>query len=147
MEAAVARADTAAFFSGQEDAAEGSMSSLPARVAGSIVRGVITFIFATGRWHTCMFLLVFISPWTCRGVRHLRRATVPDRLGVVAVGTILGAITGGMIGLATESGLVRGAGIGAISGAVVAMEVVDRSMAMWRSDECGIWSVLYVVRA
>lgn len=52
-----------------------------------------------------------------------------------------------MIGLATESGLVRGAGIGAISGAVVAMEVVDRSMAMWRSDESGIWSVLYVVRA
>jgi len=63
------------------------------------------------------------------------------------VGTILGAITGGMIGLATESGLVRGAGIGAISGAVVAMEVVDRSMAMWRSDESGIWSVLYVVRS
>ena len=108
MEAAVARADTAAFFSGQEDAAGGSISRLPARVAGSIVRGVITFIFAT-------------------------------------VGTILGAITGGMIGLATESGLVRGAGIGAISGAVVAMEVVDRSMAMWRSDECGIWSVLYVL--
>lgn len=64
---------------------------------------------------------------------------------VFAVGTILGAITGGLIGLATESGLVRGAGIGAISGAVVAMEVVDRCLAIWRSDQSAIWSVLYVV--
>lgn len=62
------------------------------------------------------------------------------------VGTILGAITGGLIGLATESGMVRGTGIGAISGAVVAMEVVDSSVAMWCSHDSGIWSVLYVVR-
>ena len=81
---------------------------MPARVAGAVLRGVITFVFAT-------------------------------------VGTILGAITGGLIGLATESGLVRGAGIGAISGAVVAMEVVDRSVAIWRSDVSAIWSVLYVL--
>jgi hypothetical protein len=63
----------------------------------------------------------------------------------VAVGMVLGAVTGALIGLATESGLVRGAGIGAISGAVVSMEVVDSSVAIWRSDESGIWSVLYVV--
>ena len=50
-----------------------------------------------------------------------------------------------MVGLATESGMLRGAGIGAISGAVVSMEVVDSSVAIWRSDESGIWSVLYVV--
>ncbi|KAL5219931.1 hypothetical protein ABZP36_024644 [Zizania latifolia] len=86
----------------------GSMSRLPARVAGAVARGVVTFVFAT-------------------------------------VGTILGAITGGLIGLATESGMVRGTGIGAISGAVVAMEVVDSSVAMWRSHESGIWSVLYVL--
>jgi hypothetical protein len=59
---------------------------------------------------------------------------------------VLGAVTGALIGLATESGLVRGAGIGSISGAVVSMEVVDSSVAIWRSDESGIWSVLYVVR-
>lgn len=58
---------------------------------------------------------------------------------------VLGAVTGALIGLATESGLVRGAGIGSISGAVVSMEVVDSSVAIWRSDESGIWSVLYVV--
>jgi hypothetical protein len=63
-----------------------------------------------------------------------------------AVGMVLGAVTGALIGLATESGLVRGAGIGSISGAVVSMEVVDSSVAIWRSDESGIWSVLYVVR-
>jgi uncharacterized membrane protein len=62
-----------------------------------------------------------------------------------AVGAILGAITGALIGLATESGLVRGAGIGAISGAVVSMEVVERSMAILPSHGSGIWSVLYVV--
>ena len=62
-----------------------------------------------------------------------------------AVGVVLGAVTGALIGLATESGLVRGAGVGAISGAVVSMEVVDSSVAIWRSHDSGIWSVLYVV--
>ncbi|CAL5000665.1 unnamed protein product [Urochloa decumbens] len=62
-----------------------------------------------------------------------------------AVGMVLGAVTGALIGLATESGLVRGAGIGAISGAVVSMEVVDSSVAIWRSHDSGIWTVLYVI--
>ncbi|KAF8653948.1 hypothetical protein HU200_062087 [Digitaria exilis] len=61
-----------------------------------------------------------------------------------AVGMVLGAVTGALIGLATESGLVRGAGIGAISGAVVSMEVVDSSVAIWRSHDSGIWTILYV---
>lgn len=85
-----------------------SISRLPARVAGAVIRGLVTFVFA-------------------------------------AVGMVLGAVTGALIGLATESGLVRGAGIGSISGAVVSMEVVDSSVAIWRSDESGIWSVLYVL--
>nr|CAB3481685.1 unnamed protein product [Digitaria exilis] len=62
-----------------------------------------------------------------------------------AVGMVLGAVTGALIGLATESGLVRGAGIGAISGAVVSMEVVDSSVAIWRSHDSGIWTILYVL--
>ncbi|CAO2183993.1 unnamed protein product [Urochloa humidicola] len=85
-----------------------SISRLPARVAGAVVRGIVTFVFA-------------------------------------AVGMVLGAVTGALIGLATESGLVRGAGIGAISGAVVSMEVVDKSVAIWRSHDSGIWTVLYVL--
>ncbi|KAJ1269568.1 hypothetical protein BS78_07G221800 [Paspalum vaginatum] len=89
-------------------ASTSSFSRLPARVAGAVVRGLLTFVFAT-------------------------------------VGMVLGSVTGALIGLATESGLVRGAGIGAISGAVVSMEVVDSSVAIWRSHDSGIWSVLYVL--
>ncbi|CAN6205178.1 unnamed protein product [Urochloa humidicola] len=61
------------------------------------------------------------------------------------VGTVLGAITGGLLGLATETGVVRGTGIGGITGALVSMEVVDSYLAMWRSDEPAIWSVVYVL--
>ncbi|CAL5063092.1 unnamed protein product [Urochloa decumbens] len=60
------------------------------------------------------------------------------------VGTVLGAITGGLLGLATETGVVRGTGIGGITGALVSMEVVDSYLAMCRSDEPAIWSVVYL---
>ncbi|NP_001151289.1 RING-H2 finger protein ATL2B [Zea mays] len=58
------------------------------------------------------------------------------------VGTVLGAITGGLIGLATETGVLRGTGVGGITGALVSMEVVE---SLWRSDEPAIWSVVYVL--
>jgi len=61
------------------------------------------------------------------------------------VGSLVGAITGALIGLATESGLFRGAGIGAISGAVFSIEAVESSLALWHSNDSGIWSILYVV--
>jgi len=61
------------------------------------------------------------------------------------VGTVLGAITGGLIGLATETGVLRGTGVGGITGALVSMEVVESSLALWRSDEPAIWSVVYVL--
>ncbi|KAJ8512135.1 hypothetical protein OPV22_002569 [Ensete ventricosum] len=62
-----------------------------------------------------------------------------------AVGSLVGAITGALIGLATESGLLRGAGIGAISGAVFSIEAVESSLDLWNSKESGIWSLLYVI--
>ncbi|MQM19548.1 hypothetical protein Taro_052555 [Colocasia esculenta] len=61
------------------------------------------------------------------------------------VGLFLGAATGACIGVATESGLFRGAGIGAISGAVFSIDVVESSLVMWRSRGSGIRSVIYVV--
>ncbi|ONK64319.1 uncharacterized protein A4U43_C07F24450 [Asparagus officinalis] len=64
---------------------------------------------------------------------------------IAAVGSSVGAVTGGLIGLATESGPLRGAGIGAISGAVFSIEAFESSIAIWHSNESGIWSVLYVV--
>lgn len=63
-----------------------------------------------------------------------------------AAGLFLGAVTGGLIGLATESGLFRGTGIGAITGALVSIEVVDSSIRLWQARRSGIWSILYVVR-
>ncbi|KAJ6840037.1 NEP1-interacting protein 1-like [Iris pallida] len=62
------------------------------------------------------------------------------------VGSLVGAVTGALIGLATESGLLRGAGIGAISGAVFSIEVVESSVTLWQSNNSGICSmILYVI--
>lgn len=61
------------------------------------------------------------------------------------VGTLLGAMTGALIGQETESGFVRGAAIGAISGAVFSIEVFESSVVLWRSDESGIGCLLYLV--
>lgn len=54
-------------------------------------------------------------------------------------------MTGALVGQATESGFFRGAGIGAISGAVFSIEVFESSLVLWRSDESRIWSLIYVV--
>ena len=62
-----------------------------------------------------------------------------------AVGTLLGAMTGALIGQETESGFVRGAAVGAISGAVFSIEVFESSLVLWQSDESGIGCVLYLV--
>ncbi|KAJ1693705.1 hypothetical protein LUZ63_010403 [Rhynchospora breviuscula] len=61
------------------------------------------------------------------------------------VGSLIGAITGALIGLATESGMFRGAGIGAISGAVFSIEVVDSSLDLWNSNDSSVWSILYMM--
>jgi uncharacterized membrane protein len=62
-----------------------------------------------------------------------------------AVGALLGAMTGALIGQETESGFVRGAAVGAISGAVFSIEVFESSLVLWQSDESGIGCVLYLV--
>lgn len=67
-------------------------------------------------------------------------------LYVFSVGCLLGAMTGALVGQATESGFFRGAGIGAISGAVFSIEVFESSLVLWHSNESRIWSLIYVVR-
>ena len=64
---------------------------------------------------------------------------------MLAVGTLLGAMTGALIGQETESGFVRGAAVGAISGAVFSIEVFESSLVLWQSDESGIGCLLYLV--
>ncbi|XP_073126155.1 NEP1-interacting protein-like 1 [Henckelia pumila] len=61
------------------------------------------------------------------------------------VGTLLGAMTGALIGQETESGFVRGASVGAISGAVYSIEVFESSLLLWQSDESGIRCLLYLI--
>ncbi|GFY80400.1 RING/U-box superfamily protein [Actinidia rufa] len=63
------------------------------------------------------------------------------------VGTLLGAMTGALIGQETESGFVRGAAVGAISGAVFSIEVFESSVVLWQSDESGIVCMLYLMGA
>ncbi|KAM0055154.1 putative transcription factor C2H2 family [Helianthus debilis subsp. tardiflorus] len=61
------------------------------------------------------------------------------------VGTLLGAMTGALIGQETESGFVRGAAIGAISGAVFSIEVFESSLVLWKSEESRICCFLYLI--
>ncbi|KAJ8531422.1 hypothetical protein K7X08_026856 [Anisodus acutangulus] len=61
------------------------------------------------------------------------------------VGTLLGAMTGALIGQETESGFIRGAAVGAISGAVFSLEVFESSLLLWRSGESGIGCLLYLI--
>ncbi|PPR84275.1 hypothetical protein GOBAR_AA36438 [Gossypium barbadense] len=54
-------------------------------------------------------------------------------------------MTGALIGQETESGFVRGAAVGAISGAVFSIEVFESSLLLWQSDESGILCLLYLI--
>ncbi|KAG1359458.1 NEP1-interacting protein 1 [Cocos nucifera] len=64
---------------------------------------------------------------------------------IATVGLFAGAVTGGLIGVATECGVFRGIGVGAISGALFSMEVIEKSVTLWHSNESGISSILYVI--
>ncbi|KAG0472538.1 hypothetical protein HPP92_013951 [Vanilla planifolia] len=63
----------------------------------------------------------------------------------VLVGSLVGAITGGVIGLSNENGLLRGSGIGSISGAVFSIEAVESVVALWGSNDSVVWMILYVM--
>ncbi|KAK1362640.1 NEP1-interacting protein 1 [Heracleum sosnowskyi] len=62
-----------------------------------------------------------------------------------SVGTSLGAMTGALIGQETETGFVRGAAVGAISGAVFSIEVFESSLTLWHSEESGLRCVQYLI--
>ncbi|KAK4253948.1 hypothetical protein QN277_009390 [Acacia crassicarpa] len=54
-------------------------------------------------------------------------------------------MTGALIGQETESGFIRGAAVGAITGAVFSIEVFESSLVLWQSDESGIGCLLYLI--
>ncbi|KAK9135826.1 hypothetical protein Syun_015156 [Stephania yunnanensis] len=61
------------------------------------------------------------------------------------VGSLLGAMTGALIGQKTESGFIRGATIGAISGAVFSLEVYEYSLLLWHTNEPRSTCLLYLM--
>ncbi|KAI4991981.1 hypothetical protein ZWY2020_040367 [Hordeum vulgare] len=82
-----------------------------------------------------------------RHAAHRYRCALITAPFSLIAGLFLGTVTGGLIGLATESGLFRGTRIGAITRALVSIEVVHSSIRLWRSRRSGIWSILHVPRS
>ena len=62
-----------------------------------------------------------------------------------AVGSVVGFFIGACMGMSTESGVLRGAGVGALSGGVFCTEAVESCIEIWRSSESGKYSILFVV--
>uniref|UniRef100_A0ACD5UZK1 Uncharacterized protein n=1 Tax=Avena sativa TaxID=4498 RepID=A0ACD5UZK1_AVESA len=61
------------------------------------------------------------------------------------VGSLVGVFIGACMGMSTESGMLRGAGVGAVSGAVFSIEAVESCIEIWRSSESGKYSILFVL--
>ncbi|KAK3127017.1 hypothetical protein QOZ80_7AG0567000 [Eleusine coracana subsp. coracana] len=61
------------------------------------------------------------------------------------VGSLVGIFIGAFMGMSTESGMLRGAGVGAVSGAVFSIEAVESCIEIWRSSHSGKYSILFVL--
>lgn len=61
------------------------------------------------------------------------------------MGTLSGLITGAAIGQELGCGYFRGAAVGAVSGALLSIEVFEDFNRLWESNERGIQCLLYLV--
>ncbi|XP_022768709.1 NEP1-interacting protein-like 2 isoform X2 [Durio zibethinus] len=58
--------------------------------------------------------------------------------GLFAFGAFTGAVMGALAGRASDTGILRGAGLGAIAGAVLYAEVLEASHAYWSLERSGL---------
>ncbi|KAK8947689.1 hypothetical protein KSP40_PGU013009 [Platanthera guangdongensis] len=47
----------------------------------------------------------------------------------------MGSLSGALVGRASDTGILRGASMGAIAGAVLAIEILEAYRAYWRSNQ------------
>lgn len=50
-------------------------------------------------------------------------------------GAFMGSLSGALVSRASDTGILRGASMGAIAGAVLAIEILEAYRAYWRSDQ------------
>ncbi|MBA0833816.1 hypothetical protein Goarm_006237 [Gossypium armourianum] len=129
-------------------------------ILGNIFSAILTFFFALGWFPSFLLSFSFLLYFASLKLFFIATPLILDLfiaeilLFIViiiispfsfAVGTLLGAMTGALIGQETESGFVRGAAVGAISGAVFSIEVFESSLVLWQSDESRIGCLLYLI--